>query len=85
MKNKWQIVGPDPMYGIENGKKFIVHPAGGIDDIDNARLIEAAPELYAHCVGLLECLDYNDPWTKAARKNAAEGLRATIARVRGEV
>jgi hypothetical protein len=51
----------------------------------NARLIAAAPDLLAVCIGILECLDEKDRWTSVSRRFAANHLREAIAKARGEV
>lgn len=50
------------------------------DDISEAdtNLICAAPDLLASCQGILECLEAGDTWTKQAKANVAEVLRAAI-------
>lgn len=57
---------------------------GVVNNAADARLIAAAPDLYAVCMGLLEAFEHNDPWPKQTRKNAAESLRRVLARARGE-
>jgi hypothetical protein len=49
----------------------------------NARLIAAAPDLLAVCIGILECLDEKDRWTSVSRRFAAESLRKAIAKATG--
>lgn len=51
---------------------------------DDARLIAAAPDLLAACLGILECLEHGDKWTPAVRKTAGETLRKTITKAIGE-
>jgi hypothetical protein len=47
-----------------------------------ARAHTALGGIVSISTGILECLDYNDPWTKQARKTAAEQLRPALAAAR---
>ena len=84
-KSPWSYGHPAAhIWAIRDADGALIAEYHGANSDDNphnegtVRLMTAAPELASVCIGILECLEADDPWTKQARKNAAKSIRAAL-------